>query len=32
MARSLFLDLLGKLRQQPRGVLDLAFDRFAVLR
>ncbi len=32
MVRSLFLDSLGKLRQQPRGVLDLASDGFAVLR
>jgi hypothetical protein len=28
----LFLDSLRKLRQQPRGVLDLASDGFAVLR
>lgn len=28
----MFLDSLGKLRQQPRGVLDLAPDGFTVLR
>src|SRR5690606_33085024 len=32
MVRPLFLDSLCKLHQQPRGVLDLAPDGFAVLR